>query len=1026
MQIWIFEKIAAAVCSLAAAAARLSRFRPIVAGAMTTSATSGLSSSRYLPTSLAALLNRPLDAAAAAATTPQVGTLSVGSLFVNPPSASLPPISTAMQLQIASEPASSSNVAITRPPATPPAPTSAAPGPVAPTVVLPPAAPDAFATLPPPYHFGDHITIKLTPDNYIFWRAQVLLLLRSHYLMGYVDGTLPCPPALIDSVHGPVMNPAHHVWMAQDHANLSSIQGSLSPTVARMVVFATTSCDAWKTLESSFSAQSQARANSLRLELGECEKLDMSAKDYYNKVRGLADTLASIGQPLSDSEFNSYIVNGLDDEYDGLVEVMEDRTTPMPPHMLYAKLLRTEQRVEARPGRQSDGAHSDPLANIAHKGGARTAPPSSQGKSPAPSPPAPASSPGYGGSRPQCTCQLCGRDGHVASKCHRRFQRSFRGLGNDGRDTRNNARQAAMADRSAPQGQQGHTQSYSVDPAWYMNTGATDHLTSELNKLHTRDAYHDSDKVHTANRAGIGRGARLELLEELPSPLPAPLQSSSTGDAFSTPAGVHGLGNRARHATADDDRPASADAARMHAATSPASSHDDRSVVHGLGDITSHAHADAAWAPASPTSPSPAHAPPHVDDGLSPGLPLRPASPILRSPSPTQASSASSPSSSPSPSPGTTPAPATTTAAPAAPPALRPHTRSRSGIFRPKEHTDGTVACMTAALADPTVEPHTYQAAMSIPHWREAMEQEYQALLRNETWTLVSPPPRVNVIDSKWVFKVTKHSDGTIERYKARLVARGFRQWFGLDYEDTFSPVVKPTTIRLLLSLAFTRGWSLRQLDVQNDFLHGLLEEETPKVTMYFLVYVDDIILISSSVLASDALIASLGKDFAAKDLGTLHYFLGLEVASCASGLVMTQKKYSLDILRRAGMLKCKPTATPMSSTDKLTAVDGVLLTSDEATEYRSVVGGLQYLTITHSDISYAVNRVYQYLHTPRDTHWAAVKRILRYVRSTLSHGLHIRPNPSGVLSAYSDADWAGCPDDRRSTGVMLCSLVPT
>jgi histone deacetylase 1/2 len=358
------------------------------------------------------------------------------------------------------------------------------------------------------------------------------------------------------------------------------------------------------------------------------------------------------------------------------------------------------------------------------------------------------------------------------------------------------------------------------------------------------------------------------------------------------------------------------------------------------------------------------------------------------------------------------------------------------------------------------------------------MEQEYHALLRNETWTLVPPPPRVNVIDSKWVFKVKKHSDGTIERYKARLVARGFRQRYGLDYEDTFSPVVKPTTIRLLLSLAVTRGWSLRQLDVQNAFLHGLLEEEvymrqppgfsdpdhpdhlcrltkalyglkqaprawharlatalrahgfTPSaadsslfllqktaVTMYLLVYVDDIILVSSSQFAANALIRSLGADFAVKDLGQLHYFLGVEVASRGAGLVMTQKKYSLDLLQRAGMLKCKTTTTPMSSTDKITAVDGELLSSEDATVYRSIVGGLQYLTITRPDISYAVNRVCQYLQAPRDTHWSAVKRILRYVRLTVSYGLSIRPNPYGVLSAYSDADWAGSPDDRRSTG---------
>jgi histone deacetylase 1/2 len=106
-----------------------------------------------------------------------------------------------------------------------------------------------------------------------------------------------------------------------------------------------------------------------------------------------------------------------------------------------------------------------------------------------------------------------------------------------------------------------------------------------------------------------------------------------------------------------------------------------------------------------------------------------------------------------------------------------------------------------------------------------------------------------------------------------------------------------------------------------------------------------------------------------------------------------------------------------MSSTDTLSATDGTLLSAADATEYWSVVGGLQYLTITRPDVSYAVNRVYQYLHSPRDTHWSAVKRILRYVRSTLTFGLHLRSAPSAVLSAFSDADWAGNPDDRRSTG---------
>jgi histone deacetylase 1/2 len=143
---------------------------------------------------------------------------------------------------------------------------------------------------------------------------------------------------------------------------------------------------------------------------------------------------------------------------------------------------------------------------------------------------------------------------------------------------------------------------------------------------------------------------------------------------------------------------------------------------------------------------------------------------------------------------------------------------------------------------------------------------------------------------------------------------------------------------------------------------------QKPEVTMYLLVYVDDIILVSSSQSATDALVRSLV-------LTSTR-----EVATRANELVMTQKKYSLDLLQRAGMLKCKTTTTHMSTTDKITAVDGELLSSANATEYRSIVGGLQYLTITRPDISYAVNRVCQYLHVHRDTHWSAVKRILRYI----------------------------------------------
>jgi histone deacetylase 1/2 len=196
-------------------------------------------------------------------------------------------------------------------------------------------------------------------------------------------------------------------------------------------------------------------------------------------------------------------------------------------------------------------------------------------------------------------------------------------------------------------------------------------------------------------------------------------------------------------------------------------------------------------------------------------------------------------------------------------------------------------------------------------------------------------------------------------------------------------------------------------------------------VTIYLLVYVDDIIVVSSTATAIPKLISQLRADFSVKDLGILHYFLGIEVDSSSSGsLILRQRKYALELLARAGMLKCSPATTPMSSSERLCSVDGDALSSEEATQYRSIVGGLQYLTVTRPDLSFVVNKVCQYLSEPRTPHWAAVKRILRYVRFTVDIGLQFRSASSTLLSAFSDADWAGNIDDRRSRGDMLSFMV--
>jgi histone deacetylase 1/2 len=151
--------------------------------------------------------------------------------------------------------------------------------------------------------------------------------------------------------------------------------------------------------------------------------------------------------------------------------------------------------------------------------------------------------------------------------------------------------------------------------------------------------------------------------------------------------------------------------------------------------------------------------------------------------------------------------------------------------------------------------------------------------------------------------------------------------------------------------------------------------------------------------------------------LGPLHYFLGIEVKQVHNGICLTQEKYAANIFEKIGMTKCISMPTPLSSSESLSLVDGSPLGPEDRTQHRSIVGGLQYLTLTRPDISFSFNKVCQFLHGPTTTHWSVVKRILRYIKGTLQIGLTFKRSSSQLLSAFSDADWVGCLDDRKSTG---------
>ncbi|RVW83299.1 Retrovirus-related Pol polyprotein from transposon RE1 [Vitis vinifera] len=303
--------------------------------------------------------------------------------------------------------------------------------------------------------------------------------------------------------------------------------------------------------------------------------------------------------------------------------------------------------------------------------------------------------------------------------------------------------------------------------------------------------------------------------------------------------------------------------------------------------------------------------------------------------------------------------------------------------------------------------------ALSHPGWRQAMVDEMAALHSNDTWDLVVLPSGKSTVGCRWVYTVKVSLDGQVDRLKARLVVKGYTQVYGSDYGDTFSFVAKITSIRLLLSMAAMRSWPLYQLDIKNDFLHGDLVEEVymeqppdfvaqgesglvcrlrrslyglkqfprawfsrfSSVVQEFgmfrstanhsvfdhhnssgqcislIVYVDDIVITGSDQNGIQKLKQHLFTHFQTKDFGKLKYFLGIEIAQSSSGVVISQRKYALDILEETGMFDCKPVDTPMDPNVKLIPGQGEPL--GDPRRYRRLVGKLNYLTITRPDISF-------------------------------------------------------------------------
>ncbi|KAH0637403.1 hypothetical protein KY289_037318 [Solanum tuberosum] len=195
----------------------------------------------------------------------------------------------------------------------------------------------------------------------------------------------------------------------------------------------------------------------------------------------------------------------------------------------------------------------------------------------------------------------------------------------------------------------------------------------------------------------------------------------------------------------------------------------------------------------------------------------------------------------------------------------------------------------------------------------------------------------------------------------------------------------------------------------------------SPNSLIIVMIYVDDIVVTGSNNSQVYATIKLLGDRFSIKDLGPLHFFLGVEVIQHDHGLTLTQTSFIADILSKFNMLDANSVSTPLFTNEFLSLDDGS--PSADATLYRQVIGSLQYLTFTRPDICFAVNKLAQFQHSPSTKHWQATKRLLRYLKGTITYGLHFKRGDSSQLLAYSDADWGGIPDTRHSTSAYVIFL---
>ncbi|GJV11551.1 retrovirus-related pol polyprotein from transposon TNT 1-94 [Tanacetum coccineum] len=399
---------------------------------------------------------------------------------------------------------------------------------------------------------------------------------------------------------------------------------------------------------------------------------------------------------------------------------------------------------------------------------------------------------------------------------------------------------------------------------------------------------------------------------------------------------------------------------------------------------------------------------------------------------------------------------------------------SKPIMTRKRLQTDAEV-CMYA-LTVSTIEPKNIKEAMLDHSWIESMQDELNQFKRLDVWELVECPVGRNIIAVKWIWKNKKYAKNTVIRNKSRLVAKGYRQEEGIDFEDSFAPVARLEAVRIFVAYAAHKNFPIFQMDVKTTFLNGPLKEEVfvrqpdgfvdpefpnhvyrlkkalyglkqaprawyDKLSSFLIehhftkgivdptlftrrhgddillvqIYVDDIIFGSTKPVFAKRFEKLMKDNFEMSMIGEMKFFLGLQVHQSPRGIFICQSQYTMDILKKHGMEKCDTISTPMATTKLDADLQG---TPVDQTKYRSMIGGLMYLTASRPDIAFATFVCARYQARPTEKHLKEVKRIFRYLRQTINMGLWYSKDSGFELIAYADADrrYARCNDDCKST----------